>query len=175
MRVFIIFAIVLLASCATKPPSPRAEPVAAEIPTKLEKHGDIRVDNYYWLNERENPKVIDYLNAENHFEDEAMKDTVGLQAKLFGEMKGRMKQDDTSAPEKEGSYGYYRRNGAGKEYPIYCRKGLVLGAREEVLVDVNALAIGHAFFNVTNVDVSPNGKCMTMPPFLYGTTEPVML
>ena len=93
-----------------------------KIPTKLETHGQVRVDDYYWLRERDNPEVIRYLNDENAFAAKTMAHTQEFEKKLFEEIKGRIKQTDLSVPYKRDNYYYYTRFEAGKEYPIYCRK-----------------------------------------------------
>lgn len=129
-------------------------PVAKVIPTKLEKHGHVRVDNYYWLRERDNPEVIKYLEAENQYTEAMMAHTQPLQEKLFQEFRTRIKQTDMSVPYRRDGYYYYTRVEEGKEYPIYCRKKASLEAPEEVLVDVNQLAAGHKFCSVTFPAVS---------------------
>ena len=138
-------------------PMPMPDPPMATIkPTELEKHGHIRVDNYFWLNERENPEVIAYLEAENAYTEAATAHTAALREALFEEIKGRIKQDDASVPYKRDGYFYYRRYEAGKEYSIYCRKKASLDASEQILLDVNELAEGHEFFAVSGVRVSPD-------------------
>ena len=135
-------------------PTPMAPPIAKVDPARLEKHGDVRTDNYYWLNERENPEVIAYLETENAYTDALMAHTEGLQAELCREIKGRIKQTDTTAPYRMGDYFYYTRFEDGKEYPIHCRKKETLDRPEEVLLDVNAMAEGHEFFAVGSCAVS---------------------
>ena len=98
-----------------------------KIPTRLETHGHVRVDDYYWLRERNNPEVIRYLNEENEFAAKAMAHTQEFEKKLFEEIKGRIKQTDLSVPYKRDDYFYYTRFEEGKEYPIYCRKHGVIG------------------------------------------------
>src|SRR3970040_104195 len=93
-----------------------------KIPRRLEKHGHIRVDDYYWLRERDNPDVIRYLNEENEYAAKEMAHTRAFEEKLFEEIKGRIKQTDMSVPYKRDDYYYYTRFEEGKEYPIYCRK-----------------------------------------------------
>lgn len=135
----------------------KAKPPKAEIkPEKLEIHGHTRVDNYYWLRERENPAVIDYLKAENAYTEAIMAHTEDLQEQLFEEIKGRIKQDDASVPYKLDDYYYYTRFEDGKNYPIYCRKKGSLDAEEQVMLDVNVMAEGYGFFNVRGVEVSSN-------------------
>jgi oligopeptidase B len=125
-----------------------------KIPTRLETHGHARVDNYYWLRERDNPEVIRYLNEENDFAARALAHTQEFEKKLFDEIKGRIKQTDLSVPYKRDDYFYYTRFEAGKEYPIYCRKPGSLDAAEQVMLDGNVLAQGHEFFSIGGSAVS---------------------
>ena len=129
-------------------------PVARIVPHKLEKHGHVRVDNYYWLRERNNPEVIKYLEAENQYTEAMMAHTAALQERLFQEFRTRIKQTDMSVPYRRDGYYYYTRTEEGKEYPIYCRKKGSLAAPEEILVDVNQVAAGHKFCSVTFPAVS---------------------
>ena len=101
-------------------------PIAKIIPKELEKFGDIRVDNYYWLNDRENPEVIDYLNKENEYYQAKTAHTKGFQEELFEEMKSRIKEDDSSVPYLYNGYYYITRYETGNDYPIYSRKKVVL-------------------------------------------------
>ncbi len=133
-------------------------PLAEKVAKELVTHGHKRIDNYYWLNERDNAKVIDYLNAENAYTKEMLKHTEGLQTKLYDEIIGRIKQDDETVPYLENGYYYYTRYEQGKEYPIYCRKKGKLEAAEEILLNVNQMAEGYAYFEVGGVSVSPNNK-----------------
>src|SRR5690554_1077260 len=105
-------------------------PKAKKIEKKLEKHGDVRTDEYYWLNERENPEVISYLNAENAYAEAMMKDTEQFQKDLFEEIKSRIKEDDSSVPYKHNGYWYITRFEKGSEYPIHTRKKENLDAKE---------------------------------------------
>ena len=131
-------------------------PMAKVKPKKLENHGHVRTDNYYWLKERENPEVIDYLNAENDYTDAVMAHTKDLQDELFEEIKGRIKQDDSSVPYKLEDYFYYTRYETGKEYPLYCRKKGSLEGTEEIMLNVNKMAEGHDYFAVRGRKVSWN-------------------
>ncbi|MHC4518362.1 MAG: S9 family peptidase [Planctomycetota bacterium] len=136
---------VILSGCNAMGPEP---PVAKKRPTRLEKHGHARVDDYYWLRERENPEVIRYLEAENAYTETMMAHTQGLQEALYEEFKARIKQTDISVPYKKDDYYYYRRTEEGKEYPIYCRKKGSPEGPEEVMLDVNKMAEGHEFISV---------------------------
>jgi len=133
-------------------------PVAKIIPKSLEKHGHVRIDNYYWLNERENPEVIDYLNKENEYYQKETAHTKKFQEELFAEMKGRIKEDDTSVPYLYNGYWYITRYETGKNYPIYTRKKGSLDATEEILFDCNKMAEGHAYFQLSGMSVSEDNK-----------------
>ena len=135
-----------------------ALPKAEKIEKKLGIHGEERIDNYYWLNEKENPKVIDYLNAENAYFDEQTSHTKEFQEELFQEMKARIKEDDESVPYKKNNYFYITRFKKGDQYPVYSRKFQNLEAKEEVLFNVNELAKGHNYFQLGGLSVSPNNK-----------------
>ena len=135
-------------------------PKVAIRPHTMTEHGHTRIDNYYWLNERENPEVIAYLEAENQYADACLKHTEPLQEQLFKEMTGRIKQDDNSVPVKIRDYYHYTRYEEGKEYPIYCRKKHSLEAPEEVILDGNVLAKGHAFFEIGEVSLSEDDRML---------------
>jgi oligopeptidase B len=152
-----LLSVVLLATAlpgqfaTAKKPRP---PVAEIQPKRFEEHGHVRVDNYYWLRERDNSKVLDYLNAENAYTDAVMADTKPLEERLYRETIARIKQDDSSVPAIDNGYEYYTRFEEGQQYPLYCRRLPQEGAAEAVMIDVNALAEGHPFCSVTGVDVN---------------------
>ncbi|MCH7701365.1 MAG: S9 family peptidase [Planctomycetes bacterium] len=129
-------------------------PMAKVIPTTLEKHGHVRTDDYYWLNQRDNPDVVAYLEAENEYTDAVLGHTEDMQQALFDEIIGRIKKTDMSVPYKLDDYYYYSRQEEGMEYSIYCRKRESLGAHEEIMLDVNQLAVGHDFISVRGRAVS---------------------
>jgi oligopeptidase B len=133
-------------------------PVAKKIPKELTIHGHTRIDNYFWLNQREDTAVIEYLNEENSYREALMKSTEELQTKLYDEIVSRIKQTDMSVPYRLNGYYYYSRFEEGKEYPIYCRKKESLEAPEEILLNVNTMAEGHAYYNVGGIAVSPDNK-----------------
>ncbi len=133
-------------------------PVAKIIPKTLEKHGDIRTDNYYWLNERENPEVIDYLNKENEYYQQSTAHLKTFQTQLFEEMKSRIKEDDTSVPYFYNGYYYITRYETGKDYPIHTRKKGSMNAPEEILFNCNEMAKDHAYFNLTGISISEDNK-----------------
>ena len=136
------------------------EPRAEKINKVMTMHNHERVDEFYWLNERENPKVIDYLNAENDYRDSYMKKYKGLENELFEEIKSRIKEDDSSVPYLDNGYYYYTRYEKGKQYPIYCRKKDNLNNPEEILIDANEMSQGHEYFRIGGIDISPNNKIM---------------
>ena len=137
-----------------------AYPTAEKQPVKLENFGNVRVDNYFWLNQRDNPEVIEYLEAENRYADAVLAKSSGLQQRLIEEMKGRIKQDESSAPYPYGDYLYYERYEPGMEYPIYCRRKGDMDGPEEVLLDVNDIAGDEDYFSVRGVRVSPDHKTL---------------
>ena len=136
------------------------EPMAKKVDKILKMHDHERNDEFYWLNERDNPEVIDYLNAENDYRDAYMKDYKNLENELFEEIKSRIKEDDTSVPYLDNGYYYYTRYEKGKQYPIYCRKKDNLSNPEEILIDANKMSEGHEYFRVGGIDISPNNKIM---------------
>ena len=119
-----------------------------KIPTLIDKHGHVRVDDYYWLKERDNPEVVAYLNAENENSDRVMAHTKAFEEKLFEEIKARIKPTDMSVPYKRDGYFYYTRYEAGKEYPVFARRKGSLDQSEEITLDANVLAQGHEFFSI---------------------------
>lgn len=133
-------------------------PIAERIPKELKIHGDVRIDDYYWLNQRENPKVISYLNAENDYYHAMTSHTNKFQEDLFEEMKSRIKEDDESVPYKKNGYYYITKYETGKQYPVYTRKKGSLDAKEEIIVDVNELAVGHEYFALTGLNVNQSNK-----------------
>ena len=159
-------------SCTKKSETEMSEkiepPVAKIIPKTLEKHGDIRTDNYYWLNERENPEVIDYLKKENEYYEKMTAHTKTLQNDLFEEMKSRIKEEDASVPYFSNGYYYLTRFEKGKDYPIYSRKKGSLDAKEEIIFDCNELAKGKSFFQLGGMSVSPDNKLVLFSTDVVG-------
>ncbi|WP_298476266.1 S9 family peptidase [uncultured Maribacter sp.] len=133
-------------------------PVAKKIAKELIKHEDVRVDNYYWLNDRENQEVIEYLNNENEFYSKVTEHTKGFQNDLFFEMKSRIKEDDSSVPYKQNGYWYVTRYETGKEYPIYSRHKDTLEAPEEIMFNGNEMAEGHDYFKIGGISISPDNN-----------------
>ncbi len=135
-------------------------PVAPQRPYEITQHGQTRIDNYYWMRDRHNPTVIEYITAENDYLEEMMMHTKELQEQLFQEMKARIKEDDSTVPERRDDYFYYTRFESGKQYPIFCRKHGSLDAPEEILLDQNQLAEGKSFSRIGAFAVSPDHKTL---------------
>lgn len=127
----------------------------------LEMHGHRRTDSYYWLNERENPEVIRYLQGENAYADAVMKDTEPLQEQLYEEMKSRYRKDDASLPYFFNGYWYIVRYEEGMEHPVFTRKKGTLHADEEILLDANIQAQGSEFYDVGSVAASPDNQWLS--------------
>ncbi|WP_374352985.1 S9 family peptidase [Chitinimonas sp.] len=144
----------------THAPTP---PLAAKRPKKLSIHGDTRIDDYFWLRNKSDPEVIAYLQAENAYAEAVMAPIKPFEDALFSEIKARIKEDDSSVPYRLAGFYYYSRFEAGSQYPLLCRKpigadGSWQDATEQLLLDVNALALGKAFMAVGEFEVSPNGQ-----------------
>lgn len=127
-------------------------------PKEIVTHNHNRIDNYYWLNDPENPGVIAYLNEENEYLDKIMSPIKPLQEKLFDEMKGRIKEQDESVPVKDGEYFYYVKYVEGGEYPIYCRKKESHEADEEILLDGNEIGKGKKYFSIGGYEITDNDE-----------------
>jgi len=135
-------------------------PVARRIPHRFEHLGRAFVDEYAWLQDKSDPEVIAYLEAENAYARAALQHTEGFQEQLFQEMKARIQEDDWSAPEPFGEYAYYWRMEAGRQYRLFCRKRNQPEAAEEVLLDENALAEGHSYCRVAVYEPSPDNSLL---------------
>ncbi len=143
----------LCVGCAQEPPEPPVAMAAAHADTT---HGDIRVDDYHWMRDRDDPEVIAYLEAENAYTEAMMRHTERLQEELYEEMVARIKETDEEVPYRKGDYFYYSRTEEGKQYSIHCRKKGDLDAEEEIILDKNVLAEGLDFFELGNIEVSPD-------------------
>ncbi len=159
--VLILSAISVLVSCGPKPPVAETKPKVDTL------FGHQIADNYYWLRERDNPAVIEYLEAENSYTEAVMKHTEELQEKLYQEMLSRIKETDMSVPVKWGEYYYYSREEEGKQYQIKCRKKGSLDAEEEILLDVNQLAEGKDYMYVGGYKPSPDHNLLA---YAYDST-----
>jgi oligopeptidase B len=154
-----------LFSCDTKTQKSMSElpkaPLAKQIPKNLTIHDDVRVDEFYWLKDRENPEVIDYLNNENDYYNAHTAHTKEFQTSLFEEMKSRIKEDDSSVPYKYNGYWYITKYEKGKDYPIYTRKKESLEAAEELLFDCNEMAKDHSYFRLVGLNINPNNDLVS--------------
>ncbi len=147
-------------------------PIAAKQPFEIvSKQGDVRTDNYYWMKlsddqksakvkDEQTTQVIDYLEAENEYLNSRLKHTEEFQEKLYNEIIGRIKQTDESVPYKNNGYWYYTRYEEGQEYPIYCRKKDTLNAPEEILLNVNEMAVGKSYYSITGLRVSEDNNLL---------------
>ena len=153
----------------TIPAADLKPPVAKIVPKEMTVLGDTRVDNYFWLRDRNDPDTLKYLEAENRYTEAVMKPTDALQSKLYAEMLGRIKQTDLSVPLKRDEYFYYSRTEEGKQYAILCRRKAVENAPEEILLDENAMAEGHKYFRVGNFAPSPDHKLLAYSPLRIPT------
>ena len=134
--------------------------MAKKIPAEFEKHGHVRVDDYYWLKDRDNPEVIAYLKAENEYSDRIMAHTKPLEEKIFEEIKSRIAQTDMSVPYRRDGYFYYTRYEQGKEYPIFARRKGSMDQAEQIMLDANLLAQGHDFFSIGGWALSADQSLM---------------
>ena len=160
---YALFSLLLIVSC-TKIDNKEmiTPPIAEKKPFEIiAKHGHKRIDDYYWLNEREDSNVIAYLNSENEYADKVLQPLEEIKETLFKEMKGRIKEKDESAPYKKDDYWYYTRYEEGFEYPIFARKKGSLQAQEEILADGNALGKDKSYFDI-HVSVSPDHKTIAI-------------
>lgn len=148
--------VMMFTACNNQPKDNMKPPVAEQIPFEITTHGHTRVDPYYWMNERENPRVVAYLEAENAYTQAMMKPVNGLMDELFDELKGRIRKDDETVPYLKNGYFYQTRYRGESEYPLYFRwkeggKGV-----EELLFDINELAKGHSYFSDNYHYISPD-------------------
>ncbi len=156
--IFILLSSEIMMTTSCKVKDEIQMPVAEKIKKEIICLGDTRTDYFYWMNERENPKVIKYLEDENEYLSEKLKHTEQLQEVLFDEIASRIKPDEQSVPYKDNGYFYYQRYEEQKEHPVYCRKKENLNNPEEVLLDVNNLAEGHPYFHVNDFSISFDNK-----------------
>ncbi len=135
-------------------------PIAKKKATVLSAHGDERVDEYYWMNDRNNPEVIEYLEAENAYRKKMMEPLKSFQEKLYQEIIGRIKKTDMSVPYFSNGYFYYTRFEEGAEYALYCRKKDSLDAPEMMLLNVPEMAKGYPYYSIGGLSVSPDNLTM---------------
>jgi oligopeptidase B len=167
MRTTTLRLLALLAAATAAAPAPAQPgrnlpppPVARMVPKTDTMHGDVRVDNYFWLRDRANPEVIPYLEAENRYTDTVMAPTRQLQETLYQEMLGRIRQTDTNVPDRVGPYLYYSRTVEGQQYPIFARRRGRMEAPEEIILDQNQMAQGKRYFSLGAYSVSPDHRLL---------------
>lgn len=132
--------------------------LAPKKPINLEKHGDVRSDDYFWMRERDSGPVLEFLKGENAYVEEVMGGTKEFRETLIKEMRGRVKEDDSSVPVKDGEFFYQTKYQEGKEYPIFVRRKGSLDAPEFVMADINEMAKGHSYYNSAGANVSPDHR-----------------
>jgi oligopeptidase B len=152
-------------------PTAATPPVAKKVPHTTELHGDVRIDDYFWMKDKTDPQVLKYLEAENAYTAAVMKPTQPLQDALYKEFLARIKQTDLSVPYKKRGYWYYSRTEEGKQYPIHCRKKGALDALEEVILDANELAKGEKFLSAGGLEVSDDGHLLAFNTDTTGFRE----
>ncbi len=175
---FLLAATLLMTTFPSSALSPVANaPDAAKKPHEVKApFGAVRNDDYYWLrdDDRKNPEMLAYLNAENAYADAVLAPTKPLQEKLYNEIVGRIKQDDASVPYRERGYWYYTRFETGKDYPIHARRKGGMEAPEEILLDVNAMAEGKGYFSVGDAEVSQDNKLLAWADDAVGRRQYVI-
>lgn len=156
--------LIVLAGCQSTSKQPQENmstaPLAKKVDHEMTKHGHTRNDPYFWLSQRDDKEVIDYLNAENAYLKKELGHTESFQDQLFNEIVGRIQQTDLSVPYLSNGYFYYSRYEEGKEYPIFCRKEGSLENEEEIMLDGNEMAKGHSYFQIGGLSVSPDNKML---------------
>ena len=133
-------------------------PSAKKIPKELKRFDSKRVDNYFWLKNRDDPKVIEYLEKENDYFKKMTSDTEDFQETIYNEIKKKIKEDDQSVPYFLNGYWYLTKYQKNKNYPIYLRRKSYLNSKDQILFDCNLLAEGYEYFNLSNIKISPNNK-----------------
>ncbi len=152
-------------------PSVAKPPTAKPVPHKIELHGETLTDDYFWLREKKNKEVIDYLDSENAYTAAVMKPTEDLEKKLYKEMLGRIKQTDLAVPYRDKGYWYYTRTEEGKQYNVHARRKGTMDGPEEVMLDGNELAKPHKFFSIGPTQVSDDGKLLAYATDTTGFRE----
>lgn len=145
------------AMSATPTPQP---PVAEQRPYEFTLHGERFVDDYAWLRDKQDARVIAHLEAENAYTDQLTAAQQPLRDQLYTEMLSRIQQTDLSVPYRKGSHLYYSRTVEGQQYPLYCRKKGDANAPEEIMLDLNALAVGHTYMAIGDLEVSPDERLL---------------
>ncbi len=143
-------------------------PIPPKRERKLNLHNDTRIDHYFWMRDRDNPEVIAHIEAENSYTDKVLEPTRQLQENLFSEMKGRIKEDDSSAPYFKNGFWYYTRYEKGMEHPLYCRKKGTLSNAEEIFMDENEEAKNHSYYEIVAYAVSKDNKILAFAEDISG-------
>ncbi len=171
MRIPALLAAMVLANATATAAEPPPPPVARKEPVTITKFGDRRVDDYFWLREKDKPEVLEYLKAENAYTDAATRHLEGFREGLYKEMLARIKETDESVPYLYKGWWYYLREVEGLQYPIYCRRMGSMSSPEEVILDVNELAKGRAYTGVDFLEVSPDGNYLAYGADFTGYRE----
>jgi len=138
----------------------KSAPKPPKDPVNVTVHNDSRIDPFVWLQDKKDPRVLNYLKEENSYTESVMSSFKPLEEELFNEMKDRIQETDQSVPEKIENYFYYTRTEKGKQYPIFCRKRSSLKSEEQIYLDENKLAEGHPYFDVGAISISPDHKLL---------------
>ena len=146
-------------------------PVALREPHPIVLHGDTLADDYFWLQDRDRPEVRAYLEAENAYTEAVLEPFKAVEANLYDEMLARIKQTDLSVPYRDAGYWYWSRTEEGKQYPTYCRRRDAAGAPDEILLDLNEMAVGHPYLGVGLMQVSPDGRKLCYSTDVTGGRE----
>ena len=156
-----VVAVLSLALGQTARLSAQSTPPVAHRITRVDTiNGDVLRDDYFWLRQKSDPEVVRYLEAENAYTERSLAHIKGTHDSIYREMLGRVKETDLSVPVRDRGWWYYTRTEQGKSYPIFCRKRGSLDAREEVMLDQNALAEGHSYYGLGGMEVSPDGNLL---------------
>ena len=159
MRIYYFIVLITFASCKSNLKMKKNTPICKKKPELLSIHNQQRIDDYYWLNDRENPEVINYLNSENSYTDSQMKNTESFQKTLFNELKSRIKEEDQSVPYLFNDYYYWSKYEKGFEHPLYLRKKKDSNI-DEVILNGQDLSKDYEFFNIGDYDISENNQIM---------------
>jgi oligopeptidase B len=169
-RLLLVLPVLAGFASADNPPEPKP-PIARKVPHVTKIHGDVRTDNYRWLQDKKKPEVIAYLEAENAFTAAKTRHLKEFRERFYKEALGRIQQTDQAVPVRERGYFYYTRTVEGKQYPIHCRKKGSLDATEEVILDGNVLGKGARFFSVGGTAVSDDANFLAYTTDLSGFRE----
>ena len=152
--------LLMLPACAMQDPTALQPPVAKKSPHEITWHGDTRIDDYFWMKEREAPEVTAHLEAENAFAESVLSHTAGVQQTIYNEIVGRIVETDLDVPVRRGGHWYYSRTEEGKQQRIYCRKAGTLDAPEQVILDLNVLGEDLPFIGLGNFSVTDDGRLL---------------